>query len=515
MALLEARGIRKAYGATLALGGCDLTVEAGSVHALLGENGAGKSTLVKILTGAVRPDEGTIALDGRPVHFRDTGDAARHGVAVVSQELSLFPDLDVLANLFLGREHLRGPFFDRSAMEKLAAPVLEQLHLDVSPRTPLGKLPLADRQMVEIAKALLVDPRVLILDEPTSALDDEGSKRLLQVLAVLRERRVGVVFVSHILEEVMSLSDRITVLRDGQVAMAGVERADVTLDDVVSAMLGQPVRTEEGRGAVEQATVAPPGGRATLEVRGLVVPGELDGVDLTARTGEIVGLAGVAGAGHRTLLEVLGGRRRSTAGAITLPGGEGKPGRHPTNQHRAVRAGVGIVSGDRAVGVMTEKPIWENGAHVRSIALGRDGSWLRKNVMRDRMRRRRDEYGIKTDDVNKEVGSLSGGNQQKVALAKWLEASPGTLLLDDPTRGVDVGSKAELHRLIRTFSTGSVVLLCSTDLDELVDLCDRVLVFRRGRITAELAGETLTRHTLLTEINTSEQAQTLPETAKG
>lgn len=513
MALLEARGIRKAYGATVALGGVDLTVDAGSVHALLGENGAGKSTLVKILTGAVRPDHGTITLDASPVHFLDTGAAARSGVAVVSQELSLFPDLDVLGNLFLGREHRRGPFFDRRTMERLAAPVLEQLHLDVSPRTPVGQLPLADRQMVEIAKALLVDPRVLILDEPTSALDDEGSKHLLKVLSVLRERQVGVVFVSHILEEVMSLSDRITVLRDGEVAMAGVERAGLTLDDVVSAMLGQPVRTFPTTDGTETATR--PDDTAVLDVRGVVVPGELHGVDLTARPGEIVGLAGVAGAGHRTLLEVLGGRRRPIAGTISLPGDGDQTRRRLASQYGAVRAGVGIVSGDRAVGVMTEKPIWENGAHVHSVALGRDGGWLRKNVMRERMRRRREEYGIKTDDVNKDVGSLSGGNQQKVALAKWIEAAPGTLLLDDPTRGVDVGSKAELHQLVRRFSTRSVVLLCSTDLDELVDLCDRIYVFRRGRVTAELSGADLTRHALLTEVNTSEQGDVLPAPTKG
>ncbi|HST83404.1 MAG TPA: sugar ABC transporter ATP-binding protein [Kineosporiaceae bacterium] len=507
MHVIEAVGITKSYRGVAALAGCDLRLAPGSVHALLGENGAGKSTLVKILTGVIPQDAGQILLDGQPVTFRDTADAARHGVAVVSQELNLFPDLDVLANLFTKREILRYGRFDRAAMLAEAEPVLRELGLDVSVRMLVGSLSLAERQLVEIAKALLTRPRVLILDEPTSALDDAGSARLLHVLRVLRDRDVAVVFVSHILEEVMALSDEVTILRDGAVVVAAAARQDMTIERIVAAMLGD-------RGEATSRTVPPGAGPASapepsagpaahLLAEDITVEGVLHGVRVAARQGEILGLAGVVGAGHHELMEVLSGGQPTATGRLTLPDGPDRPRHPPRDLRSAVRCGVAVVSGDRRIGLMQDDPIWVNVAQVRSVALGRDGLVLRRRVLRERAQRRAEQLSVKTASVDLQAGLLSGGNQQKVVLAKWLEAAPSVLLLDDPTRGVDVGSKAEMHDLVKRFSRDCVVVLCSTDLDELVSLCDRVLVFRRGRVAAELLGEDLTRHALLEEMNAS------------
>jgi len=530
--VLEASGVAKTYGGVVALRGCDFAVAPGTVHALLGENGAGKSTLVKILTGAVVPDAGVITLDGKPVRFSDTADAARHGVAVVSQELNLFPDLDVLANLFTKREPLRGVFFDRRKMTAEAEPVLAELGLQVSPRTPVADLNLAQRQLVEVGKALLTRPRILILDEPTSALDDSAVHRLLGIIDVLRQRQVAVVFVSHILEETMQLSDVVTVLRDGEVVMAAARRSGLTIDDIVQAMLSDRLLAEEERiaaqvrhgtpapdrsdnGSVpeaERAAAAKPAARAAMAENALVcqdltVPDVLDGVSLTASVGEIVGLAGLVGAGHQALLEVVAGRRAATKGTLRLPrgpGGDDGPRRPPRSLRQAVRHGIAVVSGDRRVGLMLDKPIWHNVAQVRAVSQLGDGLVLRPQHLRKRAWERITQLGVRTASVDQIAGMLSGGNQQKVVLAKWLEAAPSTLLLDDPTRGVDVGAKADVHQLLRAACATSAVLLCSTDLDELASLCDRVLVFRQGRVAAELSGEQLTRHRLLTEMNATD-----------
>jgi len=502
---LEARGIRKSYGGVVALGGVDFDVAPGTVHALLGENGAGKSTLIKVLTGLVSPDEGTVRFDGEPVRFHDALDAARHGVAVVSQELNLFPDLDVLGNLFLGRAPLRHGMFDRKAMDAQARPVLDELDLRMPTATLLGELTLAEQQLVEIARALIAQPRLLILDEPTSALDDQVAARLLHVISVLRDRKVGVVFVSHILEEVMALSDVITVLRDGEVVVGNRPKVQMSIETIVEAMVG-------GRSTVQaDKLVAPAAQRAhrtgpplRLTVESIEVPDRLRRVSLEASQGEIVGLAGVVGAGHREMLEVVGGVRKASGGSVRLPRTDVT--RPPKSRLDAVKRGVAIVSGDRKRGLLFEQPIWTNVAQVKSVALGRDGVFLRRPLMRERARAHIRDLRIKASSENQAVAGLSGGNQQKVVMAKWIEASPAVMLLDDPTRGVAVGSKADIHRLVRDASNDSVVMLVSTDIEELVSLCDRVLVFRRGEIAAELTGDSLNRRRLLTEMNADADA---------
>jgi ABC-type sugar transport system ATPase subunit len=504
MFALEAQRVRKTYGGVTALADAGIRVRPGSVHALLGENGAGKSTLVKIITGAVRPDAGVLRLEGADVSFSDTADAARNGVAVVSQELSLFPDLDILSNLFPMREPRRGPFVDRRRMAEQARPILDQLGVHVPLREHVGSLSLAQRQLVEVAKALVTDPRVLILDEPTSALDAAAAEVLLDILRVLRDRQVAVVFVSHILEEVMQLCDEVTVLRDGRTVLDAAPRAGLTIPAIVEAMLGErhaqlgEVRPEA---TVDlSGTVAAPARTAPLRLESVSLQDKLEAVSLTAVPGEVVGLAGVAGAGHQSVLELVAGLRQPSAGRVLLP--DGAPA--PKGLRAAIARGVALVTGDRRrLGLMLDKPIWENAAQVQSIALGRDGLRIRKPTLRARATEHAIRLNIRTSSIEKSAGLLSGGNQQKVVLAKWLQTEPSVLLLDDPTRGVDIGAKAEMHGLVRSVAeAGAVVLLCSTDIDELATLCDRVVVLHRGRVCAEFAGESLRQHDVLAAMNT-------------
>ncbi|MFT3864251.1 MAG: sugar ABC transporter ATP-binding protein [Solirubrobacterales bacterium] len=503
--MLEVKDIKKSYGGVQALAGANLTVRAGSVHALLGENGAGKSTLVKIIIGAVSPDAGTLRLDGDEVSFANSADAARNGVAAVSQELSLFPDLDVLSNLFPMREEKRGPFINRAAMEARAKPVLADLGLDVGMRQRVETLSLAERQLVEIAKALVTDPRVLILDEPTSALEASGVETLLGVLKVLRERQVAVVFVSHILEEVMQLCDDITVLRDGSPVLEGRPRSELSVSAIVAAMLGEKkAQSTEAEAALSHelaGNIQAVDEKDELRLENVSVERRLTDVDLRAKPGEVVGLAGLAGSGHLTVLELISGQRRLKSGSVTLPGGA----KLRRSMRGAVGAGVAMVTGDRRrFGLMLDKPIWENVAQVRAVALAGEGPVVRKRALRRHAAEMIDRLGVKTASIDIHAGMLSGGNQQKLVFAKWLDAEPTLLLLDDPTRGVDIGAKAEMHRLIRAAAdAGAIVLLASTDIDEIVEVCDRVAVFFEGRICAEMSQDSLEQHRLLEVMNTA------------
>jgi ABC-type sugar transport system ATPase subunit len=515
--MLQAQDISKSYGGVVALSGAGLRVRAGSVHALLGENGAGKSTLVKVIAGAVKPDSGELRLDGDVVSFSNTAEAARSGVAVVSQELSLFPQLDILANLYPMREPRRGPFVSRREMWRRAEPVLDELGLEVQPRQALGELSLAERQLVEIAKALILEPRVLILDEPTSALETASSENLMGVLRVLRDRQVAVVFVSHILEEVMALCDQVTVLRDGKVVLEGVDRAKLKLSEIVAAMLGEQegAKANGAKSAARELnavldTVERAGGKgdddAAVVLEGVCVDRVLQDVDLKAPAGQIVGLAGLTGAGHMGVIELLSGQLRAKQGKALLPGGRAVR----RGLRNAIDSGIALVSGDRKrFGLMLDKPIWENIAQVRSVALARDGLIVRPGPLRRRAAELVSQLQVRTPSIEATAGSLSGGNQQKLVFAKWMNAQPSVLLLDDPTRGVDVGAKAEMHGLIHAAaSVGAIVLLASTDVDELAELCDRVVVFFRQRVCADLQGDELSAHAVLEAMNTGTTAST-------
>ncbi|QBD83447.1 sugar ABC transporter ATP-binding protein [Ktedonosporobacter rubrisoli] len=498
--MLEAEGIYKSYGGISALKGVDFRVRAGSVHALVGENGAGKSTLVKILAGATSPDMGTLCLEGQPVHFASTAEAARRGIAVVSQELNLFPDLDVLANLFPMRELRRGPFVARKQMIAQARPILHELGLDLDLRALVETLSLEQRQLLEIARALMVHPRVLILDEPTSALHARQTELLHGVLRTLRQRKVAVVYVSHVLEDVLSLCDEVTVLRDGERVLDAIPVAQLKIEEIVAAMLGDKAASTTSYLA-SSARKAMPESRA-LRFEHVSIPGRLQEVTLEAPAGAIIGVAGLSGSGHRDVLAVTAGLLRPVSGHVWHPSGvEVRP-----NQREAVKQGIALVPGDRQrIGLMLDKSVWDNVAQVRAVALRRAGWLLRADQLRARAREHVARLGISTPSVDQEVRFLSGGNQQKVVFAKWLEADPSVLLLDDPTRGIDVGAKAEIYALMHGLAQRGVVqVLASTDPQELATVCDRVFVFYSGRICATLEPPRLDAHTILEVMNTGE-----------
>lgn len=498
--VLAGRGLAKSYGGVRALAGVDVAFREGAVHALLGENGAGKSTLVKILAGAVPPDRGELLLGGRAVRFGSTAEAVRQRVTVVSQELNLFPDLDVLANVFAHRLPRRGPVVDRAAMLSRAEPVLAELGLRVSPDTLVAALPLGDRQLVEIARALVEQPRVLILDEPTSALQPSEVERLHEIIGRLRERGTAVVYVSHVLEDVLARCDEVTVLRDGAVVMSGADMAGLDLPSLVTAMLG-----DRAPAPVPGAVAAsPPSGGDGLRLVSVEVPGRLREVSLEAAPGEILGVAGLVGSGHTDLLRVVAGALTPSSGRIELPGGL----RPAPGVRAAVKAGVGLISGDRrGVGITADKPVWENIVQVDAVGLTRHGVWLTATRLREVARGAAERVGVRMSSLEQAVDQLSGGNQQKVVFAKWLAARPSVLLMDDPTRGIDIGAKAEIYALMRELAeAGAVQLLASSDPKELAGICHRVIVIRKGRITAVLDGTDLTPHAVLEAVNDDDRA---------
>lgn len=497
MYAFEAQSIRKTYGGVTALANGAIAIRPGTVHALLGENGAGKSTLVKVMTGVVSPDSGTLRLEGNVVSFDSTADAAKSGVAVVSQELSLFPHLSVVANMFPMREPKVGLFISKRKMFAQALPIMRELGLNVSPNTLVQDLSLAERQLVEIAKALVQNPRVLLLDEPTSALEASSSERLIGILRVLKDRNVAVVFITHILEEVMAVCDDVTVLRDGNVVIAGDQISDHTVASLVAAMIGE--RKVIVRDSTRTSKIAQFSDAGLLKVDSVSVGKNVTDLTFTAHPGEVLGLAGLAGSGPNEVLRALAGIDRVNSGTITFPG----ISKAPRGQRNHIKAGVAFVSGDRRrYGLMLEKPVWENIVQVRTMGLGKDGILLSKKPLFERAAELVAKLRIKVSSPNAAAGSMSGGNQQKVVLAKWLDINPSTILLDDPTRGVDVVARSEIHQLLReSADAGAAVVMCSTDLEELASACDRVLVFYRGQVCATLSGESNNSSNMLQLMN--------------
>jgi ABC-type sugar transport system ATPase subunit len=491
--------LRKTYGGIHALTGVDLAIAAGTVHAVVGENGAGKSTLMNILAGALAPDEGDIRIGGDVVRLSSPADARKLGVGIVYQEPSVFPQRSILANLFPDLQPTRFGLVDRVEMRRRASPVMARLGLDADPEVVVGGLGIAERQLVEICRVLIERPRVLILDEPNSALNERETRRLFGVLRELSGDGITIIYVSHRLEEVFAIADRITVLRNGGIVMTA-DRATATMGRIVEAMVGTspaelfplrhgPTRTEDRSGAAPSVTVA-----------GLTVGDELRDLSFEARPGEIIGLAGLEGSGVATLLGVLFGTRQATAGRITFADRKGAP----TSPTDAARRGISLVPADRRrQGLMLDSSIETNIAHVRVGTLPSRRPWLDRRAMRAAARRQIDALRILADGPATIVGRLSGGNQQKVVLGKWLEVSPTVFLLDDPTRGVDVGAKREMYRLIRDLADGGrTVLFRSTELPEIVGLADRILVLYRGRLAVVATGGEIDDHGLLHAINT-------------
>ena len=507
----SASGTEVRYGGVRALNSTDFDVHAGEVHALLGANGAGKSSLVKVLCGALVPTAGELSLRGAPVAFASAREAVAAGIATVSQELTLFEDLTVLENLFLMEEprRLLG-VTDRQAMRIAALPVLELVGV---PRETLGRplrsLSLSTQQLVEIARALLAHPKVLILDEPTSALKAHETRRLLSIVDDLRSQGVAIIFVSHFLEDVFQIADVVTILRNGDSVIERAPCASLTADSVIEAMLGSSVRArlegeevtgdESARTSHKISLEAPARPPGPLVLRDLTGPGLTKPLTLQAVPGEVIGLAGAEGSGASETLRLLFGARRSITGGVILP--TGGPG--PRSMTSAVRAGVAYVPADRKThGLILDASIFENVSTVTAGPLRRSG-WLPKRSQKiARTLRWKDAVGVTMSAPGAPVKSLSGGNQQKVVFAKWLDTAPSLMLLDDPTRGVDVAAKADMVRIIRDIAdAGRVVLYASSDLQEMAQLCDRILVFYRGGAVGEL-DPPFTEHALLDAIAT-------------
>jgi ABC-type sugar transport system ATPase subunit len=492
--------LRKSFGGVVAVDGMNLDVSSATIHAIVGENGAGKSTLMKALAGVVRPDAGTIAIDGEPVELTSAAAARRLGIGIVYQELSILPDRPLLANLFVNREPTRFGLVSTHEMERRARPVLARLGLDLDPATPVGGASVAERQLVELARVLLEHPRVLILDEPNSALNDAETRRLFGILRELAADGITVLYVSHRLEEVFEIADRVTVMRDGREILSR-DTKQLSIPEVVEAMVG--AKQEEL--FPDRAATASGEDGESLVVSGLTVGAGLVDVSFTARPGEIVGLAGIAGSGIEVLLGTLFGERRASAGTVRFPDG----GDLPSSSTAAARRGVSLVPADRRTqGLMLDRSVGSNIVHVAVGAMRSANPWLSRRTVDSAARRQIRRLGIRTAGSRAIVSELSGGNQQKVVLAKWLEVSPAVVLLDDPTRGVDIGAKHEIYGLVRRLAdSGRIVLLRSTELPELVGLADRILIFYRGRLTAECRAADVGASDLLRAVNTGALTQ--------
>jgi ribose transport system ATP-binding protein len=477
---VSVRHLAKRYGGVVALDDMNLEVKRGAIHAIVGENGAGKSTLMKALAGVVRPDGGAILLNGQEVTIDSPNSARNLGIGIVYQELSLFPQRSVLANLFVNREPMRLGLVSRRAMEEQSRDLLAQLGLRVDVHTPVSDLSVGEQQLVE----------------PNSALNKRETERLFAVLHRLRARDITMLYVSHRLEEVFAIADRVTITRNGRDVLTK-DRAALTISEVIEGMIGQQ------REALFPPRILTSNARAPAQIvaKGLS-GGKLRDVSFTASSGEVVGLAGLEGSGVSNLLEMLFGVLKARSGAVVFPDARGLP-RNPTD---AARRGVCLVPADRRrQGLMLEKSVLFNIGNVVVGARRGGPPWYSLRRARERAERQIAGLLIKTRSPDSLANELSGGNQQKIVIGKWLESSPRVFLLDDPTRGVDVGAKREIYGLIRRMSTdGGIVLFSSTELPELIGLCDRILVIYQGRLAGELMGRDLASRTVLHLINTGE-----------
>ena len=473
------KGIGKRFPGVMALSGVDLEVGPGEVVALIGENGAGKSTLMKILGGVHQPDEGEILVEGNPVTIRSVSDALALRVGFIHQELNVLDNLDVAGNVFLGREPRRGGplgLVDTKRMRGEAEGYLRRLGLDVPGRTPLSRLSLAQRQLVEIAKALSQRARILIMDEPTSSLTLTETERLMAVVKDLRSQGVSVIYISHRLNEVRELADRVVALRDGKNAGA-LTRAEVTHDRMVRMMVGRDIESFYAGGAGGQ-------GRALLSVRNLRTRRyPRHAVSFEVRDGEILGFAGLVGAGRTEVAHAIFGVEPPAGGEVTL-GGEAVEINSP---RAAIRRGIYLVPEDRRrCGLNVEDSIRGN-VTLPSLRRYSAAGLVRAGEERRAAQKACDELGVKAPSVEVRAGNLSGGNQQKVVLAKWLSRDPRVLIFDEPTRGIDVGAKAEIYDLMRRLASGGVaVMMISSDMEEVLGVSDRVAVMHEGRLAGVL-----------------------------
>lgn len=475
--ILELRGIRKTFGGVVALQSGQMMLESRSIHALVGENGAGKSTMVKIIAGLYSPDDGSILLDGREVEFRGTSDSKTAGIAVIYQEPTLYPDLTVMENIFIGRLPLdRLGRVDRRAMRRECLELFERLGVRIDPDRVAAGMSIADQQIIEIAKALSLDARILVMDEPTAALSGNEVERLFSIARALRDQGCAIVFISHRFDEVFSLCDTITVMRDGSFVSADpIDNVDVAT--IVRRMVGRDVTELFPKQIV-------PIGEVRLEVRNLCSAGLFRDISFSVRAGEVVCLAGLVGAGRSEVARAIFGVDKYDSGEILVDGAR----LHGHSPAAATKAGIALVPEDRrAQGLVMESSI------SRNLTLAIRGKLATFGMLGGRTE---DQVAggwaatlqVQTKALDVMVDTLSGGNQQKVVLGKWMATEPSVLIVDEPTRGIDVGTKSEVHRLIGELArSGVAILMISSELPEVLGTADRVVVMREGLVTAEIS----------------------------
>ncbi|QIY71178.1 sugar ABC transporter ATP-binding protein [Streptomyces sp. RLB1-33] len=487
--LLRIEGIRKTFPGVVALDSVDFDLRRGEVHVLLGENGAGKSTLIKMLSGAYQPDSGRVLVDGEEARIHGAQDSERLGIATIYQEFNLVPDLTVAENIFLGRQPRRYGLIDRKTMEAEAAELLERVGVSVSPRARVRELGIARLQMVEIAKALSLNARVLIMDEPTAVLTSEEVEKLFAIVRQLREDGVGIVFITHHLEEIAALGDRVTVIRDGK--SVGQVPASTAEDELVRLMVGRSIEQQYPR---VRATGDDGSGAALLTVEGLTRDGVFHDVSFEVRAGEVVGIAGLVGAGRTEVVRAVFGADPYDKGAVKVAGSELR--RHDVNA--AMAAGIGLIPEDRkGQGLLLDASVEENLGLV-TMRAATHGGLVDLKGQREAAARIAEQLGVRMAGLGQHVRTLSGGNQQKVVIGKWLLADTKVLILDEPTRGIDVGAKVEIYQLVNELTAaGAAVLMISSDLPEVLGMSDRVLVMAQGRIAGELSADEATQDSVM------------------
>ncbi|HCL67845.1 MAG TPA: lantibiotic ABC transporter permease [Rhizobium sp.] len=483
--LVELSGIHKSFGGVHALQGVEFSLMPGEVHALLGENGAGKSTLMRVLGGEYVPDAGTVNVGGAQQQFRSPIDAIDQGIAIIHQEMALATDLTVAENIFLAELPTAISWRD---LRRRAKDLITSLGFDISPSAIVGDLSVAHQQVVEIAKALSRNAGVMVFDEPTAVLSVRDAERLLDIIRTLRGRGVGIIYISHRLDEVFRIADRITVMKDG-VTVASVPRSEVEIDDVIRMMVGRPLKALFGEDVHRQP------GSEILRVENLSDGRRIRGVTLDVRAGEIVGLGGLVGAGRTELVRMIFGAEKAHSGDIFVKGKKQK-----INTPRdAVRAGIGLVPESRKEqGLILDFPIRVNATMSKLSPLVNSIGFMRGRKEQETVKALASRLRIKAGSLNDPASSLSGGNQQKVVLAKWFHADGDLMIFDEPTRGVDVGAKTEIYSLIKSLAAeGRAVLVISSEHLELFGLCDRILVMREGEVTGSLGPADYTEEKLL------------------
>jgi inositol transport system ATP-binding protein len=491
--LLRMEGISKTFPGVRALDDVHLEVRAATVHALMGENGAGKSTLMKVLIGMYEPDAGTITVGGQPVQIPDTAAAFKLGISMIHQELSPVPELQVHENIYLGREPLnRFGLVDKRRMVADTKALFDKWHIAINPRAVMKHLSVAETQMVEIAKAISYDSRLVIMDEPTSAITEREVEHLHRMIRSLRESGVAIIYITHKMDEVFRISDYVTVFRDGR-HVATQPATELDRQKLITLMVGRELTHMFPK---EQVDV----GEVVMSVRGLTRTGTVNDISIRdigfdLRRGEILGLAGLMGAGRTEVLEAIFGVTPIDAGEITVKGKRVQI-REPAD---AIRHGLGLLTEDRKrTGIMGVLSVGDN-MTVASLDRFSPGGWLQKRRMNAAAQRQREALAIKTPTLAQLIKLLSGGNQQKVLVSRWLLTTPDILMIDEPTRGIDVGAKAEIHRLMSTLAKeGKAILMVSSELPEILGMSDRVLVMHEGRLTGEFSRAEVTQEKIMT-----------------